>query len=215
MRKYILFDFDGTIADTGDGITNSVAYALEKMGLDAGTRQQRCRFIGPPLKGSFEKYHGLSSAEADRAVELYREYYREKGMLDCCLYSGIKELIDYLNESGCKVVIASSKPHIFVKRIVEHFGMTADFALIAGSELDGTRVDKAEVIEYAMTSLGISQNEAVMIGDKEHDIIGAKKQGLINIGVSYGYGSREELENAGADYIVNSPSELRSVIENI
>ena len=215
MKKYILFDFDGTIADTGDGITNSVAYALKKMGLDAGTREERCRFIGPPLKGSFEKYHGLSSLDADRAVELYREYYREKGMLDCCLYSGIKELIDYLNASGHKVVIASSKPHIFVKRIIEHFDMTDSFALISGSELDGTRVDKAEVIEYAMTSLGIPSNEAVMVGDKEHDIIGAKKNGIINIGVSYGYGSREELENAGADYIADSTYELRAIIDRL
>ena len=215
MRKYILFDFDGTIADTGDGITNSVKYALEKMGLDAGSREQRCRFIGPPLKGSFEKYHSLSSEEADRAVELYREYYRERGMLDCFLYSGIKELIDSLNESGRKVVIASSKPEVFVKRIVEHFGMTADFALIAGSELDGTRVDKAEVIAYAMTSLGISSDQAVMVGDKEHDIIGAKKQGLINIGVSYGYGSCDELKNAGADYIADSLQELRVIIDSL
>lgn len=215
MKKYILFDFDGTIADTGDGITNSVAYALKKMGLDAGTREERCRFIGPPLKGSFENYHGLTPSEADRAVEFYREYYREKGMFDCFLYDGIEELIDYLNSNGRKVVIASSKPHVFVKRIIDHFGMSDSFALIAGSELDGTRVDKAEVIGYALEKLSISAEDAVMIGDKEHDIIGAKKQGLLNIGVSYGYGSREELENANADYIAASAYELRAIIDRL
>ncbi len=215
MRKYVLFDFDGTVADTGDGITNSVEYALKKMGLDAGTREQRCRFIGPPLKGAFEKYHGLTSSEADRAVEFYREYYREKGMFDCFLYDGVKDLIDYLNSSGRQVVIASSKPHVFLKKIIDNFGMTDSFAFISGSELDGTRVDKAEVIAYALENLSACAEDAVMIGDREHDVIGAKKQGVLNVGVTYGYGSREELEHADADYVVDSVYELQDIIDRL
>ncbi len=215
MIKYIFFDLDGTITDPAEGITNSVAYALEQYGIQVTDRSQLNKFIGPPLSQSFEKFYGFSSEKAVQAVEVYREYFSPKGLYENKVYDGIEKLLSQLKAEKYTLVIASSKPKIFVDRILEHFSLMKYFDATFGSELDGTRVKKDEVIRYALDTLGISSADVLMIGDREHDIIGAHKNKITAIGVLYGYGSKKEHENAGADHIANTVQELYDTIKNI
>jgi len=213
--QYILFDLDGTLTDPAIGITNSIMYALNKYGIKINNRSELYCFIGPPLQKSFEKFFGFSVDEAKKAVEYYREYYRDKGIFENKVYDGIRELLQLIKERKKSVILATSKPEIFAKQILEHFQLSRYFDFIAGSELDGRRVNKDEVIRYALDSCSISDlSKAIMIGDREYDIIGAKKQGIKSIGVLYGYGNRSELENAGADYILESVAELIDFFSN-
>lgn len=208
---YILFDLDGTITDPAIGITNSVIYALKKYGIEANDRKELYKFIGPPLTESFEKYYGFSHEEAKMAVEYYREYFRDKGMFENLVYEGFEALLNKLKESGSMLIVATSKPEVFAKQILEHFNLSKYFTYIAGSNLDGTRVKKYEVIKYALESCSITDlPKAIMIGDREHDILGAREAGVVSMGVLFGYGSREELSNAGADYIVEKVSDIES-----
>ena len=215
MNKYevIFFDLDGTLTDPGDGITNSVAHALKKYGIEVTDRTELYKFIGPPLHESFEKFYGFSREEAMKAVEYYREYYKVKGIYENSVYEGIETLLKKLKESEKKIVLATSKPEIFAKEILRHFAIDKYFDFIAGSNLDGTRTVKAEVIEYALSNCSVTdKNTVVMIGDREHDIIGAKKNGIDSIGVLFGYGSREELENAVATYIAETVNDIEKLI---
>ncbi|MBD5465935.1 MAG: HAD family hydrolase [Lachnospiraceae bacterium] len=215
MKSYdiILFDLDGTLTDPGVGITNSVAYALEKYHIQVEDRKQLYRFIGPPLHESFENDYGFSEEEAKTAVEYYREYFKEKGMFENVVYEGISELLRNLKDRGKTLVVATSKPEIFAKQILEHFGLKEYFTYIAGANMDGTRTKKDEVIRYALQSCGISQVAGVvMVGDREHDIMGANKVGLDSIGVLFGYGSRKELTDAGATYIAESVDMLSEIL---
>lgn len=199
---YILFDLDGTLTDPGIGITNSVMHALKKYGILVDDRRELYKFIGPPLTESFEKFYGFSSNESVKAVEYYREYFIDKGIYENSVYEGIPELLSLLKESNKTIILATSKPEVFAKRILDHFDLSRYFSFVAGSNLDETRVKKDEVIQYALESCGIiDKSKAVMVGDREHDIIGAAKAGIQSVGVLYGYGDREELEKAGADYI--------------
>lgn len=216
MKKYdvILFDLDGTLTDPGMGITNSVAHALKKYGITVEDRTELYKFIGPPLHESFEKYYGFSKEEALQAVEYYREYYKVKGIYENLVYDGIEELLKKLCESGKRVILATSKPEIFAREILRHFSLDKYFCYAAGANLDGSRTNKAEVIEYALREGGVTdKSTAVMIGDREHDIIGANKNGLDSIGVLFGYGSREELEDAGAAYIAETVEEIYEIIK--
>lgn len=211
MKKYdvILFDLDGTLTDPGEGITNSVAHALKKYGITVDDRKELYKFIGPPLHESFEKYYGFSKEEALKSVEYYREYYKEKGIYENMLYDGIENLLIKLSGNSKKIILATSKPEVFAKEILSHFAVDKYFYYTAGANLDGSRTNKAEVIEYALKEGGVTDKSAVvMIGDREHDIIGANKNGLDSIGVLFGYGSREELENAGATYIAETVEEI-------
>lgn len=211
--RYILFDLDGTLTDPKEGITKSVAYALQSFGIEVENLDELCKFIGPPLKESFMKYYGLSEAEGDLAVEKYREYFEPCGIFQNKVYDGVENLLKELTTRGKQVILATSKPAVYAKKILEHFHLDSYFSYVAGSELDGTRVKKGDVIAYALEKAGVSErSEAVMIGDREHDIIGAKEQGLSCIGVLYGYGSREEFEQYGADCIVQTVSELREKV---
>jgi len=211
--KTILFDLDGTLTDPGEGITNSVAYALRHYGIEVADRRTLYPFIGPPLTESFMKYFGFSDSQAAEAVEIYREYFSVKGLFENIPYDGIPEMLKTLSESGKALVVASSKPEIFVRKILDHFDLSRFFLFAAGSELNHTRVDKHEVIEYAMDSCNLSGRlEIVMVGDRHHDIRGAKTSGLVSVGVTYGYGSRDELTEAGADYVVDSVAELRELL---
>lgn len=214
MKKYdvILFDLDGTLTDPGIGITNSVMHALKKYGIEVEDRAELYKFIGPPLNESFEKYYGFSHEEAMQAIEYYREYYRVNGIYENLLYDGVEDLLKTLYENGKIIILATSKPEVFAKEILRHFGIEKYFSYIAGSNLDGTRVAKADVIEYALKEAGVADKSlAVMVGDREHDIIGAKKNGLDSIGVLFGYGSRTELENAGADYISATVTDVKTL----
>lgn len=210
---YLLFDLDGTLTDPAIGITNSVRYALKKYGIEVGDRSELYKFIGPPLWDSFEKYCGFSRAEAQNAVEFYREYFREKGMFENLVYNGIEDLLGLLKANGKILIVATSKPEVFAKQILEHFDIAKYFTYIAGSNLDGTRVKKGEVIRYALESCKVGDlSKAVMIGDREHDIIGAKEAGIDSIGVLFGYGDRNELEKAGADFIADTVADIGRIL---
>lgn len=216
MKKYdvILFDLDGTITDPGIGITNSVAYALKKYNITVEDRAELYKFIGPPLHKSFEEFYGVDGLQA---VDYYREYYRDKGIYENTVYAGVEDMLKKLNDAGKKVILATSKPEVFAKEVLRYFNLTDYFYYAAGANLDGTLTDKAEVIAYALAEGGVTDKSAViMIGDREHDIIGANKNGIDSMGVLYGYGSREELENTGADYIAATIEDICGIlIENL
>ncbi len=215
LSKYdfILFDLDGTLTDPGLGITNSVMHALKKYGIEVEDRTSLYKFIGPPLIDSFEKYYGFSHEEAAKSVDYYREYYKDKGIYENAVYDGVEELLKSLREKGKKIILATSKPEPFAKEILRHFGLEKYFLFAAGSTMSETRTNKAEVIEYALSECGITDKSAVvMIGDREHDIIGANKNGIDSIGVLFGYGSREELESAGATYIAETVENIEKYI---
>lgn len=211
--EYILFDLDGTLTDSGIGITNSVMYALQKYGIEVSDRSELYKFVGPPLEDSFQTYYEFSKEEAKTAVEYYREYFREKGIFENLVYDGLEDLLKELKGNNKKLIVATSKAQVFAKQILEHFDIAKYFTYIAGSNLDGTRVKKAEVIKHALESCNVMDlSKAVMIGDREHDIIGAKEVGINSIGVLYGYGDRDELEKAGADFIVDIVADIGKVL---
>ena len=200
--KYILFDLDGTITESGPGIMNSVEYALNKMNREVGDRDTLKKFIGPPLTESMEKYYGMSKEEALLGVKYYREYYHDKGIYENRVYDGLEEVLKKINEAGKQAIVATSKPEKYAKIIIDHFHLTQYFACVAGMEMDGGRGTKAQVITYALEKNDITdKSNVLMIGDREHDVIGAHENGLDCLGILYGFGSRKEFEEAGADYI--------------
>ena len=205
----VLFDLDGTLTDPAIGITNAIIYALKKYGIEVSERSELFKFIGPPLAESFERYYGFSTEQARTAVEYFREYYRDGGLFENQVYPGVAELLLQLKEANKTLIVATSKPEAFARQILEHFDLAKYFTYIAGSNMDGTRVKKREVIEYALAACQITDlQRAVMIGDREHDVIGAKQAGIAVVGVLFGYGSRSELEKAGADYIVEAVEDI-------
>lgn len=210
MSQVILFDLDGTLTESGEGIINCVQYALEKLGKKEEHPENLQCFIGPPLKEQFMKYAGLSEEEAEQAVVYYRERYTTKGMFENCLYPKVPELLELLKINDKILGVASSKPEVYVKQILEHFQIADYFTAIVGSELDGRRTEKAEVIEEALRRMHLEEerDKVLMVGDRSHDVQGAISCGLQCIGVAYGYGSREELEKAGAVYIADSVEDL-------
>ena len=212
MYNTVLFDLDGTLTDPGKGITNSVAYSLKKFGIETEDRNELYKFIGPPLYESFMKYYGFSKEKAETAVSYFREYFRDTGIFENEVYDGIENLLNALSSSGRKIILATSKPEEFAKRILVHFGLDKYFDFIAGATMDSSRVRKGDVIAYALSESGCSADNAVMIGDKMHDIQGAKENGLASIGVLFGYGSKEELENAGADFIAETVEDIMKFI---
>ncbi|HEP1839830.1 TPA: HAD family hydrolase [Streptococcus suis] len=212
MYQTILFDLDGTLTDSGQGILNSVAYALEKMGIEEPDTANLNRFIGPPLYESFSRFYQLNPEDTQSAVDAFRVYFKEKGMFENQLYPGIIPLLEELRTAGKILVIATSKPEIFAKQILEHFGIAHYFDVIAGASLDSSRISKADVIGYAINQLEAFPKHAVMIGDREHDIEGARMHQLPAIGVLYGYGSKQEFEKAGATMIVETVQDLKRVL---
>lgn len=218
--KYVLFDLDGTISDSAPGIVKSVAYALDKLGVKYESPEALRRFVGPPLREEFMKYCGFGLDEGNRAVDLYREYYTVKGIYENSMYAGVPEMLESLCEKGYTLAVATSKPEKFARSILERYfcggkkSVSEMFAFVGGSELNGDRTDKSEVIKYVMKNLGDDAvpEKCVMVGDREHDILGAKKNGMRSIGVLWGYGGKEELENAGADVIVSSACELSETL---
>lgn len=213
MIDYVLFDLDGTLTDPAEGITNSVAHALMKRGITVEDKSELNSFIGPPLTDSFEKYFGFSHEEAILAVEDYREYFKPKGMFENKVYEGIPEMLHGLKKAGKRLIVATSKPEVFAKRILEHFSLDGYFDFVAGSTLDGSRIKKGDVIRYALESCGVADiDRCIMIGDRLHDVVGAAELGMSCIGVLWGYGAREELETAGADYIAEKVGDIEEII---
>lgn len=212
MYKYILFDLDGTITDPFEGISKCIVYALESFGIKVEDTGELVSFIGPPLFDQFKVYCGFDDEQAEKAVRKYRERYSTVGWKECTLVDGTEELLKELKANGKVLAVATSKPECFAVPILEHFGIDRYFDFIGGAELDhGGRNSKDAVIEYVLEKLGVpDRSEAVIVGDRFHDIDGAKKTGIGSVGVLSGYGSREELEEHGADHI---GSDMRDVLK--
>jgi phosphoglycolate phosphatase len=207
--QYTLFDLDGTLTDPKEGITKSAAYALEHFGIKEDP-EDLTFFIGPPLIPTFMNHYGFSLEDATEAVRLYRVRYAEVGLFENKPYEGIVDLLAALKREGSTVLVATSKPTVFSQKIIDRYGIGRYVDHLAGSNLDNTRGEKAEVIAYALE--GLKKENAVMVGDREHDILGAKANGLDAIGVLYGYGRREELEKAGALAIAEKPADILKYI---
>ncbi len=212
MYKYLLFDLDGTLTDSYDGIAAGIMYALEKMGVRDYKRQNLKMFMGPPLFESFGKIFGGDAEKVDCAVKLYREYFDEIGWKENRVYDGVPQMLQTFKDMGKIMIVATSKPEHFSRRIVEHFNLGKYFIFVAGASIGPERASKSSVIEYAIKNTGIEKSDALMIGDRNHDILGAKKCGLKSMGVLYGYGDRAELAEAGADYIAATPAQVVEII---
>ena len=213
MYDVILFDLDGTLTDPGEGITNSVAHALKKLGIPVPERRELYKFIGPPLYQSFMDFYGLDRQKALEAVEFYREYYRDRGIWENQVYAGIPELLARLKGAGKRLLVATSKPEEFALQILEHFDLLRYFELVAGSTMDSSRVEKADVICYGLDRAAIAPGPSVvMVGDRAQDVLGAKKAGLDCIGVLFGYGDAPELQGAGAARIAATVEELAELL---
>ena len=209
----VLFDFDGTFADTGRGIAKCADYAAEYFGLPPLTEKEHRYFVGPPLYDSFKKMFSLEKDEdIYTAIAKYRECYTAGAMFELDVYEGIEDLIKDLHESGIKVVIASSKPANYVDMILERLGLRKYIDLISCPVNDNVKKNKFQLISSAVETLGISKDRAVMVGDRYLDIDGAKQAGVKSIGAAYGYGGKEELVKAGADYIAESVSDVRKAV---
>lgn len=213
MYEYIFVDMDGTLMDTGEGVTNSVAYALERFGIDIADRNELYKFIGPPLTESFREYCGFDEAKTNEAIAVYREYYTDKGLFECYVYDGMREALDDMNKAGKKVVLATSKPEDFAKKILEKFDLDKYFYFVAGASMDGVRNSKSDVLRYAIEECKITDmTQILMVGDRKYDMLGAAEFDIDGLGVLFGYGDEEELRQAGAKYIVQSAHEIINYI---
>ena len=201
----VFFDLDGTLSNPELGITRCIRHALDCLGVDCPSDEELTCCIGPPLLDSFASLVGRSLAP--KALEHYRERFSEVGWKENTIYPGIAELLRQLAESDRLLYVATSKPHVFAARIIRHFELEQYFCRVFGSELDGTRSNKADLLRFAISETDRT-GQAVMVGDREHDILGAKANRIGSIGVTYGYGSQQELESAGADVVVHSPEAL-------
>lgn len=208
----ILFDLDGTLTDPQLGITRSVAYALAKFGITVPDRAALIPFIGPPLHESFARVYGFDRAQAFQAVAYYREYFTDTGLYENAVYPGIPALLADLTAHGRRLVLATSKPTVYATRILEHFHLAHYFTAIAGSNLDGTRTAKADVIAHARSLLATPPTRAVMVGDREHDIIGAQANGLDTIAVLFGYGTLNEITAAQPTQTAATVAELATLL---
>ncbi|MBO7365027.1 MAG: HAD hydrolase-like protein [Lachnospiraceae bacterium] len=214
MFRYCMLDLDGTVTDSSPGIINSVLYALSRMGIREEDREKLKAFVGPPLSESFGTLYGMGAEEAARAISLYRAYYAPKGIYENAVYEGVPAMLEALRAAGKKVVLVTSKPELFAVRILEHFGLSGLFDGVYGATMDEvTRSEKIDVMRYAMRDLGIRDpGEAVMAGDRKYDVEAANALGIPSVGVLYGYGSREELERAGAAFLAESPEALAGLL---
>lgn len=237
MYEYILFDLDGTLTDSGPGITRCVQYALHKMGIEEPDLDKLRPFIGPPLLDSFHEFYGFDEAQGRQAVVYYREHFTNRGIFENQVYPGIEKLLADLKAAGKKLAVASSKPEVYVERILEHFGLRTYFDVVVGSGLDGTRTQKEEVVEEALRCLlpenlfqelmdrkgGKADGQlqkyverknsaVVMAGDRRFDVEGAKEYHIASVGTAYGYALPGELSEAGADVIVETVEELENVL---
>ena len=212
--EYIFLDLDGTLTDPSLGIINATLQALEYFGIHESDREKLGDFIGPPLYVSFAKHYGFSREQSQKAIEVFQDYYAPKGLYENTPYPGMRELLAGWKAEGRRLVLATSKPEIFAMQILERFGMASSFAFIAGGDPCETRVHKSDVIRYALRKLGLDANiPAVMVGDTKYDILGAKELGFPTVAVTYGFGKREDIVEAGAAWIVDSVEELGALMK--
>lgn len=213
--KSVLFDLDGTLTDSGPGIRHAVQHALKKFGIEENDASALNRFIGPPLYDSFMRFYGIPQEKAKFGEEYFREYYRDKGIYENSVYDGITECLERLKFGGAALFIATSKPDFMAKQVVSHFGIDKYFECISGADIEHGICAKSDVISRLLESRGdISADSCVMVGDREHDVLGAASFGIPCIGVLWGYGSVEEFRKSGAACIVNTPQELAEYILN-
>ena len=209
MYDTILFDLDGTLTDPKEGITKSVQYALARMGITVTDRDTLIPFIGPPLLHSFRQCYQMDDEQAAAAVRYYREYFSQTGLYENAVFAGIPSLLQRLRDQNRTLVVATSKPTVFSVTILKHFGLIGYFKEIVGSNLDGTRTEKHEVIAYALSLLGeVNPHRTIMVGDRKHDILGAKMNGIPCIAVAYGYGTMDELTAAAPEFLAATVEEL-------
>lgn len=216
MKKYLLFDLDGTLTDPKEGICTCVQYALASFGIEEPNLDKLEPFIGPPLKNSFMEFYHMDEAQAEAAVEKYRERFRDKGIFENKLYRGIPAMLRDLRSRGMVLAVASSKPTVFVEKILEHFHIAKYFTAVVGSELDGSRANKDQVVRETLKRLfpggPVKRDQIYMIGDRRFDVEGAHALGIESVGVTYGYGDMEEMKKAHSDYIVRSVEELHGFL---
>ena len=212
--KNVLFDLDGTLTDPAEGITNALMHAQRRLGMAVSPREALYVFIGPPLIETFMSEWGLTRAEADQALLYYREHFSVKGLFENVPYPGIGACLGSLKAAGLRLFVATSKPEPLSLRILEHFDLLPYFEAVAGSTMDEQRTKKGEVIAYALDTYALDPSETVMVGDRKHDVIGARENGLACIGVLYGYGSREELTAAGAAALAADLGELSALLKS-
>ena len=211
--EYVLFDLDGTLTDPYVGITESVKYALNAFGKPIPDKDALKQYIGPPLKWSFKELAGLTGDDIENAVHKYRERYERVGWQENRLLDGAEELLDNLKSKGRIIGLATSKPEIISKKILKHFGIDKYFDFIGGASMDFSRNTKSEVLRYSLENLGVSDlSKAVLVGDRHHDIDGAKEVGIASVGVLVGYGDREELVRAGADFICETLADVEKIV---
>lgn len=205
----VLFDLDGTVAESAPGVTRSFSYALSKYGINEDP-SDLSKVIGPPLDRSFMDFYGFSKERADEAIEHYREYYRERGIFECNIYDGIEDMLKTLSGCGTGILLATSKPTVFATRILDHFGLSRYFSHAVGSELDGRRTNKAEVIECALELADTPKDRVLMVGDRSFDVIGAHTVGIMAAGALWGYGSADEL--SVADFTAETPADICGIV---
>lgn len=212
--KYILFDLDGTLIDSGKGIINAVKYALKKYGIDETNEALLRSFVGPPLNQQFAKCYGFSAEKSLEAVMVFREYYETKGILENEMYKDIDKVLKHLKEQGNFLMVATSKPEKFAHNILAQHDLEKYFDFIGGSLVDGSRVTKIQVLDHVLKTNEINNaDEALMIGDTKYDMIGAKNFNLKTVAVTYGYGTKEELLAAKPDFVVDTPTEILQIIK--
>lgn len=211
--RYILFDLDGTLTDPAEGITHSVAYALQKMGRPPLPYETLLRFIGPPLYDSFMRFCGMGEAEARQSVVQFRTYFADRGIWENRSIPGVLPMLARLQAAGCTLLVATSKPELFARQVLAHFGMLSSFSFVGGSTLQEERVEKDEVIRYVMAHAALtSPAGCLMVGDREYDVRGAAACGIPAVGVLYGYGSAQELTKAGAVALAHTPADVTAYV---
>lgn len=217
MYQYVFFDLDGTITEPEEGIINGVLYSLSRFGITVENRTSLYPYIGPPLRDSFREFHGLSEKEAEQAVLYYREYYSTQGIYQNGIMPGMEEAFRTLRAHGCHLYVATSKPELYAKQILEYLRLDGYFDIIAGSTFDKSRDTKAAVIEYLLTGIAPDQtkpsvSDIIMVGDRKFDVLGARTFGIETIGVLFGYGSKEELEACDCRYLAENAEEMVHII---
>lgn len=214
-KTHILFDLDGTLTDPKEGITKSVQYALKHYNIQVDDLDTLCPFIGPPLTDSYKKFYGFTDEQAWEGVLIYREYFSDRGWHENKEYEGIREMLEALKNSGKILMVATSKPEEFAVKILEHFNLAQYFDFIGGADMEETRSRKGDVVRYVLEHSGLgaeAAERAVMVGDREHDVLGARECGIDCVGVLYGYGSRQELEACKAAWVVDNVKELEELL---
>lgn len=212
-KQYILFDLDGTITNSAEGIINCVRYALQKMKWQEPSLKVLHRFIGPPLVDAFMDYCGMDKVEAEKAVANYRERYKDIGVFECSLYDEIEGVLKTLKYANKTIILATAKPLVFAKKVIEHFSLSQYFSDLVGAEIGGTLLHKHQIIDEVIKRFNITdRSKAIMVGDREQDISGAKMFSLDSIGVKYGFAEPNELEDAGATYIAETPSDILKIL---